>query len=164
MRMRWLNKCVNGTYICLIPKRANSCKLKDFRPVSLVTSLYKILAKVFSLRLREVLEETISLCQGVFVKGRQILDLVFVTNEVVEEYRTKKKEGVVFKIFFLSETKLILIGKIRYMPRGRKWMRNPPPSTLENKNKIETILSSQAQNRQKALLQIKTYPMPKNKH
>ena len=82
-----VNKCVNETYICLIPKKANSCKIKDFRPTSLVTSLCKILAKVLAVRLREVLDETISLCQGAFIKGRQILDLVLVANDLVEEYR-----------------------------------------------------------------------------
>ncbi|KAM7477743.1 hypothetical protein LguiA_025956 [Lonicera macranthoides] len=40
-------------------------------------------------------------------------------------------------------------------------MRNPPPSTPENKNKKEIAPSSQAQNRHKALLQIKADPMPK---
>ena len=50
-----VNACTNSTYICLIPKKLSSLKLKDYRPISLVTSLYKILAKVLSLRLREVL-------------------------------------------------------------------------------------------------------------
>ncbi|KAM7477855.1 hypothetical protein LguiA_026072 [Lonicera macranthoides] len=39
-------------------------------------------------------------------------------------------------------------------------MRNPLPSTPENKNKKEQ-LHPQSQNRQKTLLQIKTDPMPK---
>ena len=55
-----------------------------------VTSLYEILAKVLALRLGEVLDETISLCHGAFIRERQILDLVLVANEV-EEYRLKEK-------------------------------------------------------------------------
>ena len=58
-----INACTNSTYICLIPKKLSSLKLKDYRPISFVTSLYKILAKVLSLRLRDVLGETISLAQ-----------------------------------------------------------------------------------------------------
>lgn len=54
----------NETYTCLIPEKLNSCKVKDFRPISLVTSLFKIISKVLSLRLREVLEDTISESQG----------------------------------------------------------------------------------------------------
>ena len=50
-----INAKTNATYICLIPKKLNSISIKDFRPISLVTSLYKILVKVLSLRLREVL-------------------------------------------------------------------------------------------------------------
>ncbi|KAM7498116.1 hypothetical protein LguiA_022530 [Lonicera macranthoides] len=95
-----VNACTNSTFICLIPKKLSSLKLKDYRPISLVTSLYKILPKVLALRIREVMSETVGLAQGAFVKGRQILDLVLIANESVEEYRGKNKEGVVFKIDF----------------------------------------------------------------
>lgn len=54
------------------PKRANSCQIKDFRPITLVLSLYKIILKVLSNRLKDVLEETISEVRGAFVAGRQI--------------------------------------------------------------------------------------------
>ena len=60
----------NGTYICLIPKKANSSKVKDFRLINLVTSLYKIISKVFSLCLKSVLVDTIVETQGAFVAGR----------------------------------------------------------------------------------------------
>ena len=101
-----------------------------FRPISLVTNLYKILAKVLALRLREVLDEAISLCQGAFIKGRQILDLVLVANEVMEENRSKKKEGVVFKIDFEKAYDHVdwnflddVLKKKGFKFRWRKWMR-----------------------------------------
>ena len=59
-----INGVVNETYICLIPKKTNSSKIKDFRPISLVTSLYKIIAKVLSIRFSAVLGDTISASQG----------------------------------------------------------------------------------------------------
>ncbi|XP_062075994.1 uncharacterized protein LOC133780136 [Humulus lupulus] len=90
----------NETYICLIPKKLNSCRVNDFRPISLVTSVYKIISKVLANRLKGVLSETISETQGVFVEGRHILDSVLVANEAVEEYRSKGKSGWVFKIDF----------------------------------------------------------------
>ena len=90
----------NETYICLIPKKVNSSKVKDFRPISLVMSLYKIISKVLSNRLKGVLEDTIAETQGAFVAGRQILDVVLVANELVEECRRKGKQGFVFKIDF----------------------------------------------------------------
>ncbi|PRQ44942.1 putative RNA-directed DNA polymerase [Rosa chinensis] len=95
-----VNKVTNETYICLIPKKANSLKVGDYRPISLITSLYKIIAKLLAWRLREVLSDTISGVQGAFIRGRQILDAVLVANEVVDETRKKKKEGLVFKIDF----------------------------------------------------------------
>ena len=89
----------NETYICLIPKKMNSSKVKDFRPISLVTSLYKIITKVLSTRLK-VLPDTIGESQGAFIEGRQILDNVLVANEAVEDYRKNGRSGVVFKIDF----------------------------------------------------------------
>ena len=95
-----INGITNETYICLIPKKLNSCWVKDFRPISLVTSLYKIIANVLAKILQLVLGDTISKSQGAFVAGRQILDVVLVATEVVEGYRRSNKEGLVFKIDF----------------------------------------------------------------
>ena len=95
-----INGISNETYICLIPKKSNSCRVRDFRPISLVTSLYKIIAKVLAKRLQAVIGETISKYQGAFIARRQILDVVLVANEVVEEYRRGNKGGLVFKIDF----------------------------------------------------------------
>jgi hypothetical protein len=41
-----LTRGINSTFIALIPKVDNPQKLNDFTPISLVGSLYKILAKV----------------------------------------------------------------------------------------------------------------------
>lgn len=95
-----VNSSINHTIISLIPKKTVSRFIKDFRPISLVTGVYKILAKILANRLREVLGETISPAQGAFVKDRQILDVILVANEAVEEYRAKKKKGVILKVDF----------------------------------------------------------------
>lgn len=49
-----INAVTNETYICLIPKKSDSTKVGDFRPISLITSLYKIVAKVLASGLRGV--------------------------------------------------------------------------------------------------------------
>lgn len=46
--------------------------MKDFRSISLVSGLYKILAKVLAKRLKKVVGKVISHSQNVFVVGGQI--------------------------------------------------------------------------------------------
>lgn len=41
-----VGKSMNLTFITLIPKKDRSVNIKDYIPISLVTSVYKILAKV----------------------------------------------------------------------------------------------------------------------
>ena len=47
-------KSLNATFITLIPKKAAAVDVKDFRPISLVGGVYKILAKVLAICLRMV--------------------------------------------------------------------------------------------------------------
>ena len=51
---------VNSTTIVLIPKCKNLQNLKQFRPISLCNVVYKICSKVIANRLREVLDDIIS--------------------------------------------------------------------------------------------------------
>ena len=49
-------KSLNATFIALIPKKNGASNIRDFKPISLVGSVYKILAKVLANRLKEVLD------------------------------------------------------------------------------------------------------------
>ncbi|XP_028085776.1 uncharacterized protein LOC114286749 [Camellia sinensis] len=53
--------------------RDEAIRIGDFRPISLVTSLYKILGKVLSKRLRASLGDTISSTQGAFMQGKGMM-------------------------------------------------------------------------------------------
>lgn len=100
-----VNSITKETYIALAPKGGVVRKVGDLRPISLVTSLYKVISKVLSLRLREVLESIVSRNQGAFVQGRQIIDMALVANEAMEDYKSgglqeQKKERLCIKVGF----------------------------------------------------------------
>lgn len=67
-----IDSSMNETYICLIPKKENTTRVQDYSPISLVTSLYKNIAKTLADRLGKVLSSTILDVQGAFVSRRHI--------------------------------------------------------------------------------------------
>ena len=69
-------KSLNATFITLLPKVAGAEDIYKFRPISLVGSVYKILAKVLTSRLRSVIGKVGGPYQHAFVAGRQILELL----------------------------------------------------------------------------------------
>jgi len=62
-------RSLNATFIGLIPKKANAENIRDFRPISLVGCIYKLLSKVLALRLRGVIGDLTSENQNAFVGG-----------------------------------------------------------------------------------------------
>ena len=69
---------MNASFLALTPKKNNALNIRDFRPINLVSNVYKLLSKVLANRLRTVLDKLISESQNSFVGGRQILDSVLI--------------------------------------------------------------------------------------
>jgi hypothetical protein len=72
---------INKGIITFIPKSGDRAKLNNWRPITLLGSIYKILAKTLASRLRTELNEIIRPNQTCFMEGRSILDNVFIVEE-----------------------------------------------------------------------------------
>nr|GEX43458.1 RNA-directed DNA polymerase, eukaryota, reverse transcriptase zinc-binding domain protein [Tanacetum cinerariifolium]GEX61175.1 RNA-directed DNA polymerase, eukaryota, reverse transcriptase zinc-binding domain protein [Tanacetum cinerariifolium] len=73
----------NSSFIVLIPKTQDAKVVKDFRPFSLIGSVYKIIITILANRLSLVISDLVSDFQSAFVSNRQILDGPFILNELL---------------------------------------------------------------------------------
>ena len=62
-------RSLNTTFLVMILKKLGAKDFKDYRPISLMGSLYKLLSKVLVNRLKEVLEKLMNKAQNAFVGG-----------------------------------------------------------------------------------------------
>ena len=93
-----LNACIQENFICLIQKKEVAVAVKDYRPISLITLSYKVIAKDLAEKFKKVMLSIITQTHSSFLEGRQILDPILIANEVVKEYRAKKKKGWMLKL------------------------------------------------------------------
>jgi hypothetical protein len=68
---------VNGALLVLLPKSAEATAVKDFRPISLIHVIGKLVSKVLANRLAPRLPELIQANQSAFIKDRTIHDNFF---------------------------------------------------------------------------------------
>ena len=124
-------KSLNATFIILIPKKNDASNIRDFWPISLVGSVYKILAKVLANRMRMVLDPLISETQNSFVGGRQILDSVLIANEYVDSRVKSQVLGIIHKLDVEKaydhvnwEALLDLLNRMGFGVKWCKWIHN----------------------------------------
>ena len=91
-------RSLNATFLVLIPKKGNADDIKDYRPISLLGGLYKILAKGLANWLRRVIDKVVSPSQNSFMEGRQIHDAALIANEAVDSMLRRDDGGVVCKL------------------------------------------------------------------
>jgi hypothetical protein len=85
---------VNHTDICLIPKINNPEYIRQFRPISLCNTIYKIVSKVIVERLKDSIATLVSPFQTGFVPGRNIHENIIVAKEMAHTmHRMKGKRG-----------------------------------------------------------------------
>ena len=91
-------KSLNNAFLILFPNKSGVEDLGDFRPISLLGGLYKLLAKVLANRLKKVVGKVVSTAQNAFVTGRQILDASLIANEVIDSWQKRKEKGLICKL------------------------------------------------------------------
>lgn len=68
--LHWLNTA----NIVLIPKKEGAEEISNFRPISLIHAIAKIIAKMLAMRLAPFMNSLASIAQSAFIKKRSIHD------------------------------------------------------------------------------------------
>ena len=91
-------RSLNASFITLISKKVNASNIRDFRPISLIGSVYKLLAKVLANRFRVVLGGLIFELRNAFVGGHQMVDSVLIANECLDSWVRSGLPGLICKL------------------------------------------------------------------
>lgn len=91
---------INHTHIILIPKVDNPTSLKEFRPISLCNVSFKIITKIITSRLKNIMPYIIRPQQCSFIQGRQGSDNTIIAQEAIHTMRQcrRTKSYVAIKV------------------------------------------------------------------
>lgn len=104
-------------------------EVKEYRPIRLVSGVYKIISKVLAKRRSEVVGKIITKPQNDLVKGRQILDAVLIANECLDSKMKASTIGIICKLdmekaydYVNWDFLLYLLGRCGFGERWRTWI------------------------------------------
>jgi len=83
----------NATSLVLIPKITNASRSTDFRPISCLNTVYKVIAKLIASKLQTILSHVISPSQSAFMPGRLLAENVLLATELVQGYNRSNIES-----------------------------------------------------------------------
>ncbi|GJX88544.1 RNA-directed DNA polymerase, eukaryota [Tanacetum coccineum] len=122
-------KGCNSSFVSLIPKVQDPKFVSDYRPISLIGSLYKVVTKILASCLSLVIFDLISDVQTAFLLNRQILDGPFIINELLSWCKHKKQQAMMFKVDFAKAYDSIrwdylddVLKSFGFGPKWRSWI------------------------------------------
>lgn len=86
----FLPASTNSTILALVPKFPGASKITDFRPISLLNTLYKVISRLLVVRLKPILVDLIVPNQTAFVKDRLLVENTTLAAELVNGYHRNK--------------------------------------------------------------------------
>ncbi|KAK1685714.1 hypothetical protein QYE76_046562 [Lolium multiflorum] len=81
-----------------VPERDGAEDILDYRPISLIHAIAKIIAKVFALRLSPLMNDLVSNAQSAFIKKRSIHDNFLYARNLDKRFHKNKTPTLLFKL------------------------------------------------------------------
>jgi Reverse transcriptase (RNA-dependent DNA polymerase) len=88
---------LNGSHIVVIPKKRGATSPSDFRPISIVHAVQRILSKILAERIQPLLGTIIQPTQTGFVKDMNIFEGFHYAQEVIAAAKKQREQVVIFK-------------------------------------------------------------------
>lgn len=92
--LHWLN----SANVILLPKKEDAEGVSDYRPISLIHAITKIIAKVLSIRLSPHMDVLVSTAQSAFIKRRSIHDNFMYVWNFARRLHMWKTPALLFKL------------------------------------------------------------------
>jgi hypothetical protein len=91
---------LNKANIILIPKKEGAETIGDFRPISLIHDIAKIITKALALRLAPLINELISPCQSAFIKNAAYTIISYTCATSREDFTGQRHQPYFLKSTF----------------------------------------------------------------
>ncbi|CAN1338383.1 Transposon TX1 uncharacterized 149 kDa protein [Linum perenne] len=78
---------LNHIWLTLIPKISDPRSMKDLRPIGLCTVAYKIISKIITGHLSQILPRVVNESQNGFIKNRSITDNILLAHELIHHFK-----------------------------------------------------------------------------
>jgi uncharacterized LabA/DUF88 family protein len=104
---------LNRASIILIPKKQGANKLEEFRPISVIPGIIKIISKLMAQRLQKAMSSLIDIHQTAFIPGRSLMKTFLVVREYIHFRNKNHIPSVALKIDFRKADYLPVLQKIQ---------------------------------------------------
>jgi mannosylglycoprotein endo-beta-mannosidase len=89
---------LNSANVVLLPKKDGAEEISDFRPISLIHGVAKIVAKALSIRLGPFMNDLVSNAQSAFIKRRSIHDNFLYVKNFARRLHRSNNPALLFKL------------------------------------------------------------------
>lgn len=116
---------LNSAYMVLIPKKEEPTGVGDYRPISLVHSVAKLITKILANRLAPKMQDIIASNQSAFIRGRRIHDNFLQVQHMAKYLHNQRKPRLMIKLditeAFDSVSWPFLLEVLTHLGFGHRW-------------------------------------------
>ena len=130
----------------LLYKKGHRDDLKNYRPISLTTIDYRILASILADRMQSVIGDLVNQDQTAYIKGRYMGYNIRLVEDVIEHFDKMKKKGLILALDFTKAFDSIewyfmlkTLDFFRFGSSFKKWVNilyNSPEACIKNNGYI----------------------------